>query len=51
MTAKKYSKLTNDLLNEIISKYVQGHMDGFEKQMIESNLIIQLIPVFEKIHY
>ena len=35
MTAKKYSKLTDDLLNDIVSKYVQGHMDGFENHMLE----------------
>ena len=35
MTAKKYSKFTDDLLDDIVPKYVQGHMDGFEAHMLE----------------
>lgn len=27
------TKLTDDLLNEIITKFIQGHLDGFENEM------------------
>ena len=29
------TKLTDELLNEIITKFIQGHLDGFENEMIE----------------
>jgi len=29
------TKLTDDLLNEIITKFIQGHLDGFENEMVK----------------
>ena len=32
---KMATKLTDDLLNEIITKFIQGHLDGFENEMVK----------------